>query len=284
MMIPNSSPVPPARAIAIASGKGGVGKSTTAIAVSIAMAQMGRRVVLFDADLGLANIDVLLGLKGRYDISHVLSGEVPLNEVILEGPAGISVIPGGSGLAGLASASDRERAGLIHALSDVADATDVLIVDTPAGIGPNTLQFCSASQEVVVVVCDDPASLTDAYALIKVLNQDAGRDRFRVIVNMATSESHGKLLFRRLVATTSRFLDVSVDLAGVVPYDAEVVNWARRQKSVLTGQPLAPVSQAFKKVAQMSDNWPRPRGAQGQLEFFLESLIQAQVTGRHASA
>jgi len=281
----SSSPaIPPARAIAVASGKGGVGKSTTAIAMSIAMAQMGRRVVLFDADLGLANVDVLLGLKGRRDISHVLSGEADLADVILEGPAGIGVIPGGSGLADLAAATDHQRAGLIHALSAVADTTDVLVVDTPAGIGGNTLQFCSAAQEIVVVVCDDPASLTDAYALIKVLNQESGRDRFRVVVNMATSEVHGRQLFQRLVATTTRFLDVTVDLAGVIPYDAEVVNWARRQKSVVTGRPLAPVSQAFKKLAQMSDNWPRPMGAQGQLEFFLESLIQAQVMGRHASA
>lgn len=275
---------PPARAIAVASGKGGVGKSTTSIALGIALSQMGRRVVLFDADLGLANVDVLLGLKGKYDIADVLYGGVELEDIMLEGPAGLRIIPGGSGLVKLANASDQERAGLVYALSTLADQTDNLIVDTPAGIGGNTLQFCAAAQEILVVVCDDPASMTDAYALIKVLNQTHGRDRFRILVNQASSEEHGRMLFQRLVATTTRFLDVTVDLAGVIPYDRDVLVWSRRQKSVMVGKPSAPVSMAFKKLAQVTDKWPRPTGAQGQLEFFLESLIQAQVTGRHASA
>lgn len=274
---------PPARAIAVASGKGGVGKSTTSIALGIALSQLGRRVVLFDADLGLANVDVLLGLKGKYDISDVLYAGVDLQDIMLEGPAGMRIIPGGSGLLKLANASDQERAGLVYALSTLADQTDNLIVDTPAGIGGNTLQFCAAAQEIVVVVCDDPASMTDAYALIKVLNQSHGRDRFRILVNMASSEEHGRMLFQRLVATTTRFLDVTVDLAGVIPYDREVLTWSRRQKSIMVGKPSAPVSMAFKKLAQVTDKWPRPMGAHGQLEFFLESLIQAQVTGRHAS-
>lgn len=274
---------PPARAIAVASGKGGVGKSTTSIALGIALSQLGRRVVLFDADLGLANVDVLLGLKGKYDISDVLYAGVDLEDIMLDGPGGMRIIPGGSGLLKLANASDQERAGLVYALSTLADQTDNLIVDTPAGIGGNTLQFCAAAQEIVVVVCDDPASMTDAYALIKVLNQNHGRDRFRILVNMASSEEHGRMLFQRLVATTTRFLDVTVDLAGVIPYDREVLMWSRRQKSIMVGKPSAPVSMAFKKLAQVTDKWPRPMGAQGQLEFFLESLIQAQVTGRHAS-
>ena len=283
-MNPMSFTEKPAQAIAVTSGKGGVGKSSTAIALAIALAQSNKRVVLFDGDIGLANIDVLLGLRAKRDISDVLAGRCSMDEVILNGPSGIRIVPGGSGLSDLADASDAERRSLIYAISDLADDTDTLIVDTPAGIGPNTIQFCSAAQEVLVVVCDDPASLTDAYALIKVLHQEAGRDRFRVVVNMAANESHGQMLFKRLVATTTRFLDVSVDLAGVIPFDEAVLQWARRQKSVMNGDPSTEVAQAFKKLAQTTDNWPRSTNAHGQLEFFLESLIRAQNMGRSMSA
>ena len=161
----------PTRVLAVTSGKGGVGKSTISINLAAALALRGDRVVLLDADLGLANIDVLLGLKAKQTLQDVLEGTCELQDILLTGPAGIRIVPAASGVQHMSELSNAERAGLIQAFSALDFESDWLIIDTAAGIAANTLQFCEAAQEVLVVVCDDPASLTDAYATIKVLNR-----------------------------------------------------------------------------------------------------------------
>ncbi len=158
--------------VAVTGGKGGIGKTGISINLSVCLAGLGRRVALLDADLWLANIDVLLGLKPKHNLEDVLSGQYQLSDIMLPGPAGISIIPASSGIQRMTMLSSREHAGLIHAFSDIGDKIDVLVIDTAAGISDSVVSFVRAAQEILVVVCDEPSSITDAYALIKLLNKE----------------------------------------------------------------------------------------------------------------
>ncbi|MGR8918592.1 MAG: MinD/ParA family protein [Gammaproteobacteria bacterium] len=272
----------PTRVIAVTSGKGGVGKSTVSINLGVALAELGQQVMLLDADLGLANVDVLLGLTPRHTLGDVVDGTCELDDVVVEGPAGLSVIPAASGVQHMAELSEFERAGLIHAFGALERRVDVMIVDTAAGIAANTLDFCTASHEVLVVVCDDPASITDAYASIKVMSQQAGRNRFRVLVNMAAEEQTGLRLYARLLEVTDRYLDVSLDYAGQIPLDAAVAGAARRRRAVVETSPDGPAGRAFKNLALTADNWPVPASASGRIEFFVERMARSGSFGRVA--
>jgi flagellar biosynthesis protein FlhG len=275
----------PVRVIAVTSGKGGVGKTTVSVNLAMAMAERGKEVVLLDADLGLANVDVLLGLKADYNLSHVISGERSLDEIMVTAPGGVRVIPGASGVRRMTELSEREQGGLIYAFSGLASSTDVLIVDTPAGIGTPVINFCSAAQEALVVVCNDPASLTDAYATIKVLNQASARTRFRILVNQARSAQEGQTLFQKLVEATGRFLDVSLDLVGTIPFDPCIPRSGMSRRAVYSAYPGAGSVAGFKKLAERADKWPVPGTASGQLEFFAERMIQGGAAeGRWAQA
>ncbi len=269
------------RVIAVTSGKGGVGKSNVSINLGLALCARGHRVMLLDADLGLANIDVLLGLRPQRNLAHVMDGECDLEEILLEAPGGLRVVPAASGIKRMAEMSAAENAGLVHAFSDLAGLTDILIIDTAAGISDSAVSFCTAAQEIIVVVCNEPASLTDAYAMIKVLNQDYDQRRFRVLVNMAHSEEETRQLYLRLVDVCRRFLDVSLELIGSIPFDGSVRRAVQRQKPVYLAYPDSPSAQAFKKLAGAADTWPVPEGASGRLEFFVERLVgHAPLSGR----
>src|SRR5690606_6267444 len=183
----------PVQVIAVTGGKGGVGKTSVAVNLATGLASLGRRVVLLDGDLGLANVDVLLGLSPRYTLAHVLSGERTIDEILLRAPQGFTVVPAASGAADLAAMGGAGHLGLVQAFSGLAERLDVLIVDTAAGIAPGVLQFSQAAQHVLVVICDEPASLTDAYALIKVLSRTHGVQRSRVVANMTRSGDAGPL-------------------------------------------------------------------------------------------
>jgi flagellar biosynthesis protein FlhG len=274
----------PTRVLAITSGKGGVGKSTVSINLAIALATSGQRVSLLDADLGLANIDVMLGLTASRTLRHVLNGECSLNDIVLTGPAGVRIIPAASGVQHMSELSAAERMGIIDAFNELEDASDWLIVDTAAGIASNTLQFCEAAQEVLVVVCEDPASIADAYATIKVLHQRASRRRFRILVNRVRHDAVALSIFNRLLTTTDRFLDVSLELVGWIAYDPGIAEAVRRRAAVVTAYPTGPAATAFKKLAHAADRWARPQSASGRFEFFVEKLIQADVSGRQARA
>jgi len=264
----------PVKVIAVTGGKGGVGKTNVSVNLAVAMAGMGKRVMLLDADLGLANIDVVLGIHPDKDLSHVLSGECNLNEVVVEGPGGIKVVPGASGVQQMAELSEAEHAGLIRAFSDVGSDLDVLIVDTAAGISDTVISFSRAAQELIVVVCDEPASITDAYAMIKLLNREYGVDRFRVLSNMTRSAQEGRDLYNKMCRVTDRYLDVMLSYMGSIPYDENVRKAVKAQKPVLHAFPRSRVAQIFKNLAKKADNWPVPDGASGHLQFFVERLIQ----------
>src|SRR5690606_13060469 len=270
----------PVQVIAVTGGKGGVGKTNVSVNLSMALADLGRRVMLMDADLGLANVDVLLGLTPKRTLADVINGECDLKDVLVQGPGGIRIVPAASGTQSMVQLSPVQHAGLIQAFSDISDNLDVLVIDTAAGIGDGVVSFVRAAQEVLVVVCDEPTSITDAYALIKLLNRDYGMNRFRVLANMAHSPQAGRNLFAKLTKVTDRFLDdVALQYLGAVPYDESVRKAVQTQRAVYEAFPRSKCSLAFKAIAQKVDSWPLPANPRGHLEFFVERLVQPSTAG-----
>ncbi|MBX3695270.1 MAG: MinD/ParA family protein [Steroidobacteraceae bacterium] len=263
----------PVKVIAVTGGKGGVGKTSVAVSLATALAAGGQRVMLLDGDLGLANVDVFLGLTPRHTMAQVLSGERRLEEVVLDTPQGFKVVPGASGVAALATLGAAEHLGIVQGFSSLATGLDVLIVDTAAGIAHGVLQFSQAAQQVLLVVCDEPASLTDAYALVKVLSRNHGVRSFRVLANRIRGADGGESLYRNLERVTTRFLDVTLEFAGTIPEDPWLPRANREQRTVLEVAPGSPAAIAFKKLAGAVDKWPVPAGPRGNVEFFMERLV-----------
>lgn len=259
--------------VAVTGGKGGVGKSNIAINLSLALLRMHKRVALLDADLGLANVDVLLGLTPDKTLEDVLAGDCELKDILLQGPKGLSIVPASSGSRSMVNLDLSQHAALINAFNSIDDLLDVLIIDTAAGIENHVMSFVHASNEVIVVVCDEPSSLTDAYALIKLSSRDYGRQRFRVVSNMTESANDGRALFEKLQRTTDQFLDVSIQYAGHIPFDEQLRKAVRKQVALLEHSPRSRAGQAFRALAEKVDRWPVPSQATGQLEFFFEKLL-----------
>jgi flagellar biosynthesis protein FlhG len=266
----------PVRVIAITSGKGGVGKTSVSVNLCVALADAGKRVMLLDADLGLANVDVLLGLRPQRNLADVLDGRYTLEQIILPGPSGVLVVPAASGVKRLSELTVAEHAGLIRAFSELDCDLDFLVIDTAAGINESVTCFSRAAHEVVVVVCDEPASITDAYGLIKVLNTEYDVSYVRLLANQVDSAQQGRELFNKMVGVTDRYLDVTLEFAGVVPRDEYLRKAVRKQRPVVQAYPRSRSSMAFKTLALKTDTWPVPRAASGHLEFFVERLIQSR--------
>ncbi len=269
----------PVRVIAVSSGKGGVGKTNASVNLSLAMAELGQNVLLMDADLGLANVDLLLGLHSPYNLSHVISGERSLEEVIVEASDGLKIIPAASGVQQMAELSREEHAGVIRAFSDLKMPLDTLVIDTAAGISDGVISFLKASHEVIVVVCNEPTSLTDAYALIKVMSEDHGVFKFNVLANSVRDSQEGIKLFKKLTRVTDYYLDVTMGYLGAIPHDEYLVKAVKKQKAVLQAYPQCPSSLAFRKLAKEIMRWPLPSSASGHLEFFVERLIKFSAAG-----
>ena len=263
-----------AKVIAVASGKGGVGKTNISVNMALAMADLDLQVTLLDADLGLANVDVLLGLHPLRNLSHVIQGECGLQDILIKGPNDINIIPATSGIKMMNNLSSTQHAALVHAFDELVDITDVLIIDTCAGLADSVMSFCTAAQEVVIVVCNEPASIADAYALIKVLSQEHGVSHFRVLVNMVQNEEEGRRLYARLVKVTGRFLDVVLNFMGSIPRDQNLIKSLQRQSPLLLTYPSSPAALAFKKLAKVADKWSGTSNSKGGLEFFMSSMVR----------
>lgn len=230
--------------------------------------------MLLDGDLGLANVDVLLGLTPRCTLEHVLSGERRLEEVILETSSGVRVVPASSGVARMAALTASEQAAIVQAFSNLPGALDVLIVDTAAGIGGSVVQFCQAAQQVLLVLRDEPTSLTDTYALIKILSRSHGVRNFRVLANMTRHAGQGDSVFRRLQRVTDRYLEVALDFVGEIPEDGALRMAVQAQRPVLEAYPSSPAARAFDRLAGVARRWPLPEGPSGRVEFFLERMLR----------
>ena len=263
----------PVRVIAVTGGKGGIGKTNVSVNLSLSLAKLGRRVVLLDADLGLANVDVLLGLETTKTLADVLNGDCGLEDIMVDGPAGIRIVPAASGIRNMTQLSQQEHSGIIQAFSDVDDQLDVLVVDTAAGISDSVTSFVHAAQEAVVVVCNEPASITDAYALIKVLNRDHGIFKFNILANMVQSPQEATQLFQKLSTVADQFLNVALKFSGAIPYDEMLRKSVQKRQPVCLAYPRSKAALAFKELAREIDGWPLPRSPKGHLEFFLERLL-----------
>jgi len=267
----------PLQSIAIASGKGGVGKTNVAVNLSVALARAGRSVMLFDADLGLANADLMLGLRPTRTLHDLIEGRAEaLDEILLEGPEGLLLVPSASGIGSMANLTPAEHLGLVRAFSSYDKPLDVLVVDTAAGLHDSVTSFCRAVQQVLVVVCDEPASLTDAYALIKVLHQEHGIRRYRVICNMLRDPEAGRRLMQKLVSVCTHYLpDVVLDAAAFIPMDEKLRIAVQKRQPVVTLFPGSPAARAFTELARQMERWTTSDSDLGGIGFFVERMLQS---------
>lgn len=263
----------PVRVIAVASGKGGVGKTSVSVNLAMSLVNAGRRTLLLDTDLGLANVDVMLGLSPRFTLADVIAGRCELVDTLIEGPNGLWVVPAASGKRHMTELSPAQHVGLVHAFSQLDLPIDTMVVDNAAGIADGVLTFCQAAQDVIVVVCDEPASVTDAYALIKVLSRERGVNRVQVLANQVSSPQEGRQLFEKLERVSARFLDVTLSHLGSIPRDEWLRRAIQRQEAVVEAFPSSPSALAFRDIARRTAQWQAPQGSRGHVEFFLERLV-----------
>lgn len=268
----------PVKVIAVTSGKGGVGKTAVAANLAVALAGRGRRSMLLDADLGLANVDVLLGLQPRFNLAHFLSGETSLESTIISGPAGVRIVPAASGNRLMTDLPIASQMAIVKAFSDLAEQPDLLVVDTAAGISEGVASFVQASQQAVIVLCDEPASITDAYALVKVFSRHYGISHFQVLTNQTRSERDGQQLFAKIRKVTDRYLDVVLRHVGNIPHDAYLLRAIQEQRAVVEAYPASPSGCALRQLAATLDSLPASYGPRGGIEFFFERLLQTATS------
>jgi flagellar biosynthesis protein FlhG len=272
----------PVKVIAVTSGKGGVGKTNVAANLAVALGQQCRNVMLLDADLSLANVDVLLGLQPRFNLSHVLSGDVDLAATVMHGPAGIRIVPATSGNHAMTDLSPASQAAIVNAFSDLADQPEVLVVDTAPGIAPAVARFVQASQQAVVVLCDEPASITDAYALIKVFSRHYGVTHFQIVTNQTRNANEGHRLFDKIRRVTDSYLDVVLRHLGDIPEDRMLRRAVQEQRAVVEAYPASGSGRALRQIARKIDEL-RATSAGGHIEFFFEQLLSADTHARSSA-
>ena len=265
------------RVMAISSGKGGVGKTNVSVNLAIALGQAGRTVLLLDADLGLANVDVILGISPRYTLEHVIDGRRRLEDVVVAGPPNVRIIPGGSGLRELVNLSDYQRQELIESVSRVARDADYLLIDTAAGIASDVSEFVLAADEVLVVTTPDPTAITDAYALIKVIAREPVRPSIHLVVNQAANASEALDVAQKIAGVAGQFLQVSVDSYGYLPTDSALSQAVRRQTPALLAYPQSPFSRRIYSLARRVTGQPPEVGPNDGVVGFLRRIAQFTV-------
>ncbi len=264
----------PVRVIAVTSGKGGVGKTNITANLAYLLSKMDKKALVLDADMGLANIDVILGLTPRYNLQHVLKGERTMAETIVHGPGGIKILPAASGIQEMTDLSPGQKLTLLEELNSLNEEVDFLLIDTGAGIAANVMYFNVASKEIIVVVSSEPTSLTDAYALIKVLYQRYAKKRFRLLVNMVRTPAEAKEAYTRLSHATDHFLNLSIEYLGYVLHDDKVQDAVRKQKVFAELYPSSLACRCLSAVAEKLTEEKSEDGEQGSIRFFWESIVR----------
>lgn len=266
------------RIVAVSSGKGGVGKTNFVANLALFYASLNKKVLILDADLGLSNIDVMFGIAPRFNLKHVLSGEKRMKDIIVNGPLGIMILPASSGVRELTGLSDKNRLRLVSELDNFDLPFDIFLIDTGAGISDNVLFFCSAAQETIVIVTPEPTSLADAYALIKVLSRDFGERCFRILVNTARSEKEAFDTFRKLAIVADKFLGLSVDYIGFLPFEQHVKDAIIAQKGYIAMYPNSTFTKKLVGIANKLMDNPM-NDVKGSIQFFLKKALMRQASG-----
>lgn len=237
------------RVIAITSGKGGVGKTNVAANLALCLAAAKKRVLLLDADISLGNLDLVMNVRSRYNISHVINGQKRVEDIVQDGPEGLKIICGASGLDRLADIDEQEQQRLITHLATLQDDSDIILIDTAAGIAGSVVSFCLAADHVLVVTTPDPTAMTDAYGMIKVLVRKQYAGPISVIVNMARDAADGKRTYQRLADVAKRFLQADLYYAGVLLKDEHLCAAVRARKPVVLAYPKSHISSSFTALA-----------------------------------
>jgi flagellar biosynthesis protein FlhG len=264
----------PIRVIAITSGKGGVGKTNITANLAYFLSKMKKRIMIIDADMGLANIDLILGLTPKYNLYHVLKGEKTIADTMIEGPGGIKILPSASGIQEITELSKGQKLALLDELNAINETLDFVLIDTGAGIAGNVMYFNMAAKEIIVVTSPEPTSLTDAYAMIKILYRRYARKRFRVLVNMVKDPAEGKEIFKRLSHATDHFLNITIEYLGYILYDEKLPEAVKRQKALAELHPYSPASKCLASLAEKLGMEDLPvQDGQGSIKFFWDNII-----------
>ncbi len=262
------------RVIAVTSGKGGVGKTNIVANLGYVFTRQGKKVLILDADLGLGNLDVLLGLAPKYNLSHVIMGEKSISDIIVDGPGNLLILPAASGIQELTQLTKEQKIRILSELDKVIERVDIMFIDTAAGISSNVMDFNVTAQEIIVVVSPEPTAITDAYALMKVLSLKYAEESCKVIVNLAGSTQQAAEVFRQLHLVTERFLDMTIDYIGSVLFDANIIKGVRQQKLVSDLFPHTCASKCFQDLARKICAQRPTHMPKGDSHFFWHHLIE----------
>lgn len=265
--------MPATRVLSITSGKGGVGKTAVVSNVAVALARQGKKVLIIDADLGLANVDVVLGLAPQYNLNHFFNGERTLEEVMVEGPYGLKVLPAGSGVQQYTRLDGQLKMRLIESLDALTEVFDLVLIDTEAGISDNVTYFNVAAQDILVVTTPEPTAITDAYALMKLLSTQYHQKRFLLAVNSVREADEGLDVFEKLTMVSGRYLDIFLDYLGCIPFDRRMHESVRQQRVMVELYPEHKVARGFTGLAEALIEAPVNTQAQGTLQFFWKQFL-----------
>ncbi|MFH2065754.1 MAG: MinD/ParA family protein [Pseudomonadota bacterium] len=262
------------RVIAVTSGKGGVGKTNIVGNLAIAFSRLGKKVMILDADLGLANIDILFRIHPRYNMGHVINGEKALSEVMADGPEGIRIIPAGSGFADFTHLTEGQKLNILSEFESLDEMVDILLIDTGAGISSNVIYFNLAADECIIVATDEPTSITDAYAMIKVMSSRHGTNYFKILINMVKDEMQAKMVYLTLSKSVDRFInDVVLEYIGFLPTDPLLRQALINRSTVIEMYPSAASSAQFCALANNLVKSPARWRSEGNIKFFLKRFM-----------
>lgn len=262
--------------ISVTSGKGGVGKTAVVANIALVQARRGERVLIVDADLGLANIDVVYGLTPQYNLNHFFAGEKGLKEIVVEGPEGVKILPAGSGVQAFTHLTAEQRLRFIEGMDAFQNDFDLVLIDTEAGISENVTYFNVAAQEILVVTTSDPTSITDAYALMKLMSRQYHEKRFNLVANQVKDEVEALDIFKKLTMVSSRYLDISINFLGWIPSEKKMRESISRQRVIVDLYPQVRASLAFEELGKNLHSLTQAGRPKGNAQLFWKRLMACE--------